>query len=163
MTTEFDVAIVGGGPSGAAAAHYLASKGHSVLVCEKKSFPREKTCGDGLTPRAIKVLDEMGLGEELGTWEKVRGLRVHAGKRTLDLEFPELDDWPNYGLVKPRKDLDQIVLGHAEAAGAKVLYETEVKHPIFEGGVLAGFKAKRGSDEEVIRARFTVCAEGAAT
>ena len=163
MATEFDVAIVGGGPSGSAAAHYLASKGHSVLVCEKKSFPREKTCGDGLTPRAIRVLQEMGLGDELETWEKVRGLRVHAANRTLELEFPELDDWVSYGLVKPRKDLDQIVLNHAEAAGAKVLYETQVKEPIFEHGELVGFKAKRGNDVEEIRAHFTVCAEGAAT
>ena len=163
MATEFDVAIVGGGPSGSAAAHYLASKGHSVLVCEKKSFPREKTCGDGLTPRAIRVLQEMGLGDELETWEKVRGLRVHAANRTLELEFPELDDWVSYGLVKPRKDLDQIVLDHAESAGAKVLYETQVKEPIFERGELVGFKAKRGDDVEEIRAHFTVCAEGAAT
>ena len=63
MPTEVDVAVVGGGPSGGAAAHFLASRGHSVLVCEKKDFPREKTCGDGLTPRAVKVLEEMGLGE----------------------------------------------------------------------------------------------------
>src|SRR5688500_3871904 len=125
MATEFDVAIVGGGPSGAATAHYLASKGHSVIVLEKKVFPREKTCGDGLTPGAVKVLDEMGLGHELRTWETVRGLRVHASGRTLKLVFPEMDEWPNFGLVKPRKDLDQIVLNHAEAAGAKVLYATE--------------------------------------
>lgn len=163
MTTEFDVAIVGGGPSGSAAAHYLATRGHSVLVCEKKAFPREKTCGDGLTPRAIKVLDDMGLGPELQTWERVRGLRVHAAGRTLELDFPKLADWPNYGLVKPRKDLDQIVLNHAETAGAKVLYETQVKEPIFENGALVGFKARRGNDVEEIRAHFTVCAEGAAT
>src|SRR5687768_18357571 len=102
VATEFDVAIVGGGPSGSAAAHYLASKGHSVIVCEKKSFPREKTCGDGLTPRAVKVLEEMGLGDELRTWEQVRGLRVHAAGRTLELPFPELEDFQNFGLVKPR-------------------------------------------------------------
>ena len=163
MATEFDVAIVGGGPSGSAAAHYLATKGHSVLVCEKKAFPREKTCGDGLTPRAIKELDAMGLGPELNTWERVRGLRVHAGARTLELDFPKSDTWPNYGLVKPRKDLDQIVLNHAESAGAKVLYETQVKDPLFENGRLVGFKAKRGNDVEEIRAHFTICAEGAAT
>ncbi|HYI44016.1 MAG TPA: geranylgeranyl reductase family protein [Actinomycetota bacterium] len=163
MATEFDVAIVGGGPSGSAAAHYLASKGHSVFVCEKKSFPREKTCGDGLTPRAVKQLREMGLGAELETWERVRGLRVHAAGRVLELPFPELDDWDDFGLVKPRKDLDQIVLNHAEAAGAKVLYETQAKEPIFEDGVLTGFKAKRGNDVEEIRAKFTICAEGAAT
>ncbi|HWL66522.1 MAG TPA: geranylgeranyl reductase family protein, partial [Actinomycetota bacterium] len=163
VAIEFDVAIVGGGPSGSAAAHYLASKGHSVLVCEKKSFPREKTCGDGLTPRAVKVLQEMGLGGELETWERVRGLRVHGGGRSLELPFPELEDWCDYGLVKPRKDLDQIVLNNAEAAGAKVLYETQAKEPIFDGGRLIGLRAKRGSDEEEVRAKFTICAEGSAT
>ena len=163
MTTEFDVAIVGGGPSGAAAAHYLAERGHSVLVCEKKSFPREKTCGDGLTPRAVKQLEEMGLGSELQAWESVRGLRIHSSGRTLELPWPDLDEWPNYGLVKPRKDLDKIVLDHAEAAGAKVLQKTQVVDPIFDEGVLRGFIAKRDGEDERIKARFVVCAEGSAT
>src|SRR5918996_1392981 len=133
MATEVDVAVVGGGPSGSATAYYLASRGHSVLVCEKKSFPREKTCGDGLTPRAIEVLEDMGLAEELGSWERVRGLRAHAAGRTLELEFPKLDRWCNYGLVKARRDLDQIVLENAEAMGAKALYKTQVVEPIFDG------------------------------
>ncbi|MDQ3981767.1 MAG: geranylgeranyl reductase family protein [Actinomycetota bacterium] len=163
MSTEVDVAIVGGGPSGAAAAHYLASRGHSVLVCEKKSFPREKTCGDGLTPRAVKVLDEMGLGDELRTWERVKGLRVHAAGRTLELPFPELEDFAGFGLVKPRKDLDQIVLDNAEAAGAKVLYKTHVHEPVFDRGVLTGLVAKRDGEEERVTAKWVVCAEGAAT
>ena len=140
MAIDVDVAVVGGGPSGAATAHYLASRGHSVLVCEKKSFPREKTCGDGLTPRAVKVLKEMGLTSEVESWERVEGLRVHAAGRVLELKFPELNDFDDYGLVKPRKDLDQIVLDNAEAAGAKVLYETQVKEPIFDRGVLVGFQ-----------------------
>jgi len=163
VTTEFDVAIVGGGPAGSAAAHLLASRGHSVIVCEKKSFPREKTCGDGLTPRAVKVLAEMGLTDELRTWERVRGLRVHAAGRTMELPWPELDDWDNYGLVKPRKDLDEIVLNNAEAVGAKVLYETEAKEPMFERGVMRGFIAKREGQSEEIRAKWTICSEGAAT
>ena len=160
---EVDVAVVGGGPSGSAAAHYLAARGHSVLVCEKKSFPREKTCGDGLTPRAVKVLEEMGLGSELQTWERVEGLRVHAAGRVLDLAFPKLDAFCDYGLVKPRKDLDQIVLDNAEAAGAKVLYETQVQDPVFDRGVLKGFRAKRDGEAEEVRAHFVIGAEGAAT
>ena len=163
MTTEFDVAIVGGGPSGAAAAHYLATRGRSVLVCEKKTFPREKTCGDGLTPRAVKELEIMGLGDELRSWEQVRGLRIHAAGRTMELPWPELDQWCNYGLVKPRKDLDKLVLDNAEAAGAKVLQKTHVVDPIFEEGVLTGIVAKRDGDDERIKARYVVCAEGAAT
>ncbi len=163
MATEVDVAVVGGGPSGGAAAQYLAMRGHSVLVCEKKDFPREKTCGDGLTPRAVKVLSEMGLSDELQTWERVQGLRVHSARRSLELPFPVLKDWPGYGLVKPRKELDKIVLDHAEVSGAKVLYHTQAKTPLFNKGVLSGFIAKRGDDEEEIRAKWVICAEGAAT
>ena len=156
MATEFDVAIVGGGPSGAAAAHFLATRGHSVVVCEKKSFPREKTCGDGLTPRAVKALEQMGLADELVDWEHVDGLRVHAARRTLELTFPELHDWCDYGLVKPRKDLDQIVLGRAEEAGAKVLFETQAVRPTFDRGVCTGLVAKRDGDEEAISAKWVV-------
>lgn len=163
MTTEFDVAIVGGGPSGAAAAHSLATKGHSVLVCEKKSFPREKTCGDGLTPRAVKQLEAMGLGSEFTSWERVRGLRIHAAGRSMELPWPELDEWCNYGLVKPRKDLDKLVLENAERAGAKVLQKTQVAEPIFTDGVMTGFIAKRDGEDERISAKYVICAEGAAT
>ena len=163
MSTEVDVAIVGGGPSGAAAAQLLASRGHSVLICEKKTFPREKTCGDGLTPRAVKVLDEMGLGEELRTWERVQGLRVHAAGKTLELPFPELSEWTNFGLVKPRKDLDTLVLDRAQVAGAKVLHGTEVKHAIFDRGVVTGFVAQRNGDKEEVRAKWVISAEGAGT
>jgi geranylgeranyl reductase family protein len=163
VSIEVDVAVVGGGPAGAAAAHYLATRGHSVIVCEKKTFPREKTCGDGLTPRAVKALQNMGLSDELADWKRVRGLRVHAAGRILELGFPELNAWCDFGLVKPRKDLDKIVLDRAEAAGAKVLYGTQVTDPIFDRGVLAGLRARRDGDVEEISSRFVVCAEGAAT
>lgn len=134
-----------------------------MLVCEKKDFPREKTCGDGLTPRAIRELELMGLGRELMGWESVKGLRVHAAGRTLELPFPALDAWCDYGLVKPRRNLDQIVLSRAEAAGAKVLYSTHVKEPVYERGVVAGLRAQRDGETEEIRAKYIVCAEGAAT
>lgn len=163
MPTEVDVAIVGGGPSGAAAAHYLASRGHSVLVAEKKEFPREKTCGDGLTPRAVKQLELMGLGDQIRRWETVQGLRVYNGSTSMELPFPELHDWPNYGLVMPRKDLDSIVLDHAEQAGAKVLFNTQAVSPVFDEGVCRGFVAKRDGETEEIRASYVICAEGAAT
>ena len=163
MSAEVDVAIVGGGPSGAAAARQLAQSGHSVLVCEKKTFPREKTCGDGLTPRAVKALEHLGFADEMASWERVRGLRVHAAGRTMELAFPGLHEWCDYGLVKPRKELDQIVLDGAEQAGAKVLYGTEVKSPLFEDGICTGLVARRDGQREEIRATWVICAEGAAT
>jgi menaquinone-9 beta-reductase len=163
VPVDVDVAIVGGGPSGAAAAHFLASRGRSVLVCEKKQFPREKTCGDGLTPRAVRELEAVGLGDEMGRWERVHGLRAHGGGRTLELPFPRLDDLCDFGLVRPRKDLDRAVLERAEVAGAKVLFGTEVKAPLFERDVCTGFVAERDGEREEVHARWVVCGEGAAT
>ncbi len=81
---EFDVVVVGGGPAGASAAYWLAEAGHNVVVVEKKRFPREKTCGDGLTPRAVRQLNEMGLDGRLEEYHRfvgppVDGPRPDAG------------------------------------------------------------------------------------
>jgi geranylgeranyl reductase family protein len=149
--------------AGSAVAFELASRGHSVLVAEKKHFPREKTCGDGLTPRAVKELEAMGLGEELSSWERVKGLRVHAGNRSVEVEWPQLDTFGTLALVKPRKDLDRIVLSRAEEAGAKVVHGMQAKEPVFEGGVVKGLAAIVDGQKEEIRAKYVVCAEGAAT
>ena len=62
MTQARDVLVVGGGPAGAACAYWLAEAGHDVLLLEKKRYPREKTCGDGLTPRSVKQLHDIGRG-----------------------------------------------------------------------------------------------------
>ena len=78
--TDFDVVIVGGGPSGSACAYWLGEAGWSVCLVEKKHFPREKTCGDGLTPRSVHQLQEMGLEREVGEArppiQRSAGLRV---------------------------------------------------------------------------------------
>jgi flavin-dependent dehydrogenase len=68
MADRYDVLVIGGGPSGASAAYWLAQQGRRVLVVEKKRFPREKTCGDGLTPRAVRELQGMGLAEPLADY-----------------------------------------------------------------------------------------------
>src|SRR6266542_6069307 len=96
---RYDVAVVGGGPSGAACAYWLADAGHDVVVVEKKHFPREKTCGDGLTPRAVKQLDDMGLGGTLAYHHRFDGLRSIAFGQTLELPWPEVPGLPRYGYV----------------------------------------------------------------
>lgn len=160
---EVDVAIVGGGPSGAAAAYFLASRGHSVVVCEKKVFPREKTCGDALLPGAIRVLEEMGLASDIAKWQRIKGLRVRARGKVVELPYRELDGVGDYGAVNPRKDLDKLVLDAAEAKGAKVLYATQAQHPIFDrNGVVKGLVAKRDGAIEELKADFLICAEGSA-
>src|SRR5260370_2159916 len=61
MSEIYDVVIVGAGPAGSATAHYLAREGLNVLLLDKFNFPRDKTCGDALTPRALHILDDMGI------------------------------------------------------------------------------------------------------
>ena len=68
-----DVIVVGAGPGGSAAAHVLAQQGLDVLLLDKADFPRDKTCGDALTPRALAVLADMGLLDDM---ERV-GRRIH--------------------------------------------------------------------------------------
>ena len=80
---ETEVLVVGGGPAGAAAGYWLASHGHDVTIVERKRFPREKTCGDGLTPRAVKQLVDMGVTDELSRYHRFEGLRATGMGREL--------------------------------------------------------------------------------
>jgi geranylgeranyl reductase family protein len=159
-----DVLVVGGGPSGAACAYWLAEAGHDVLLVEKKRYPREKTCGDGLTPRSVKQLEDMGLGGQLAEHHRFDGLRSIAFGRTLELRWPSHPDFPSYGYVVTRKDLDQMVAERAAKAGSTVWDASEAVAPISEGGLLRGVVVRRkddGDHTEEVRARYVVVADGA--
>lgn len=117
-----NVLIVGAGPAGSTAAHYLAQDGHEVTVLEKTSFPREKVCGDGLTPRAVREIQRLGLPhDEADGWRRNKGLRLIAGGRQVELAWPEVGDFPQYGLIRTRLGFDEALARHAEASGATVL------------------------------------------
>src|SRR3954469_3096906 len=138
MSDRYDVLVIGGGPSGAAAAYWLAQQGRRVLVVEKKRFPREKTCGDGLTPRAVRELHGMGLAEPLSHSLRFDGLRSIAHGVTLELAWPEHPDFPPYGYVVRRRDLDKLVADRAAEAGAVVWSGAEAVEAIVDGGLVTG-------------------------
>jgi geranylgeranyl reductase family protein len=127
---DCDVLVVGGGPGGSAAAYWLATKGVDVLCVEKKRFPREKTCGDGLTPRSVRQLRDMGLEAALAGHHRYDGLRSMAFHRELEMRWPSHPDYPSYGYVITRFDLDQLVSEHAEKAGATVWQGAEAVSPL---------------------------------
>ncbi len=169
-----DVLVVGGGPSGAACAYWLATAGHDVVLVERKRYPREKTCGDGLTPRSVRQLEDMGLADELaGAGHRFQGLRSHGFGRTLELTWPAHPDLPGYGYVITRRDLDALVAERAGKAGAAVWDGTEALEPVVEAGLVRGarVKFKPAPDEPAVkgaatgpvevRARYTVIADGA--
>jgi menaquinone-9 beta-reductase len=130
LPARCDVLVVGAGPAGSSAAYWLADAGFDVVVVEKKHFPREKTCGDGLTPRAVRQLEEMGLSDALAGHHRFEGLRALAYGKELHLRWPDHAGFGRHGYVITRFDLDALVCSRAEKAGALVLQGCEALAPL---------------------------------
>jgi geranylgeranyl reductase family protein len=164
VSDAYDALVIGGGPGGAATAFHLASGGARVLLCEKQRYPRDKVCGDGLTPRAVRALDHMGLRQEYQDWSRSAGLKVHGGGHVIELPWPELEDFPSFGLARPRTDLDQLLARTAAKAGADLWEATEVVEPLVERGLVRGAVVRReGEDPVDVRAEVVVAADGASS
>jgi menaquinone-9 beta-reductase len=162
---EADVIVVGAGPAGSTTAYYLAQAGLDVLLLEKSRFPREKVCGDGLTPRGVKALVAMGISvSERDGWVRNKGLRVIGAGKRLELPWPELSAYPGYGLVRPRTDLDQMLARRAQQAGARLLEGVTVTGPVRDDrtGRITAVVAKSADEdgERAYRGRVIVAADG---
>jgi geranylgeranyl reductase family protein len=162
--TDFDadVIVIGAGPSGATAAFHLAQSGLNALVLEKTQFPREKVCGDGLTPRAVKELLAMGVPTDTDGWLRHKGLRIVGAGHTIELPWPELGSFPDYGLIRTRMDFDETLARHAQKAGARLLEQTTVTGPVFDrANRVAGVTAKQADGSEVTyRAPLVLVCDG---
>ncbi|GAA1004858.1 drug:proton antiporter [Streptomyces sp. F-3] len=160
-----DVIVVGAGPAGSTTAYHLARAGLDVLLLEKTAFPREKVCGDGLTPRAVKQLVAMGIdiSEEAG-WLRNKGLRIIGGGVRLQLDWPDLASFPDYGLVRKRDDFDEQLARQAQKAGARLYERCNVSAPIVDDrtGRITGVKARLGEEkrEVAFHAPLVVAADG---
>ena len=130
---DADVIVVGAGPAGASTAHHLAQNGHSVILLEKSTFPRDKVCGDGLTPGAVRELISMGVPmERADGWMRNKGLRVIGGGQEILLPWPETASFPNYGMAKARAGLDEALARHAQRSGADLREATSATGPVLD-------------------------------
>jgi geranylgeranyl reductase family protein len=158
--SEVDLLVVGGGPAGTTAAVTAARSGLSVQLHDKTSFPRDKTCGDGLTADALRRLERLGLTPAaVPSWVTVREcvLRSPSGRR---VSLPIPGDGA-FIAVTPRVELDAALLDLARDAGVKVHEGSAVESVTTAaadpgGGVTAGF-----SDGTTVTARYLVAADGA--
>ena len=162
MKDMYDVAIVGAGPGGSAAAHYLAKGGLDVLLLDKFNFPRDKTCGDALSPRALRVLNEMEvLDELLRIGYRLNGVQLIAPKgHSVAAPVPKKDGRTDYVLIVPRLILDNVILQRSVASGAQ--FESPVRVNNIEqdvNGVVV--KGECGKRSVSYRARMVIVATGA--
>ena len=156
-----DVLVVGAGPAGSAAAAWAARAGHEVVLADAAVFPRDKACGDGLTPRAIAELDQLGLGDWVRSRARNRGLRAAGFGQTLLLPWPG-GSLPDHGGAVPRTELDARIREVALTAGAVPVegaraVDVERDGDRVTGVVFAGTDGGR----RVVRCRSLVVADGA--
>lgn len=158
MTRRYDLAIAGGGPAGAAAAWQAVRTGAKVVVLDKAVFPRDKPCGDGLTPRATSYLQKMGLGNEIAKFHRINGATIFSPSK-WELSFPHRPGMPDHGHGIRRCDLDTMLLENAESAGAEVRQGAEVVGPVVDDdGRVTGVTLKGG---EKVAADAVIAADGA--
>jgi menaquinone-9 beta-reductase len=155
MNERCDIAVIGGGPAGAATAIRAARDGARVIVFEKSAYGRDKICGDGLTPRAVAALDELKIA--LDDAHLVDGLRMIAGKRERELPWSDGGRFPAHGAVWPRRRLDAALIDAAAEAGAEIRFETEAEPVFADDGAVSGVRA----GTETIDAGLVVAATGA--
>jgi geranylgeranyl reductase family protein len=158
IADEADVIVVGAGPGGSTAAYHLARHGLRVILLEKTQFPREKVCGDGLTPRGVRQLTRMGIdtSEEAG-WVHLKGLRVTGGGVRIELDWPELASFAGYGLARTRLDFDDMLARRAVEAGALLRTGVTVTGPVLDADGNAIGVTTKG---EEFRAPLVISADG---
>lgn len=158
--TDTDVLVIGAGPAGSAAAAWSARAGIDTLLVDAEEFPRDKPCGDGLTPRAVAELNALGLESWLAEQPRNRGLRAAGFDQLLYLPWPG-GSLPNHGSAVPRLELDDRIRSVAIDSGAKARDGVRAIDVEMAGDRVAGIVVSTPAGKETITCRRLVVADGA--
>lgn len=144
----FDLVVVGAGPAGSAAAIAAQRAGMSTLLLDAQGPRRDKTCGDGLTPRAVDTLVRLGLDVPV---YRNKGLKLHGFGGDVVAPWPRGE-----GSASPRARFDAMLVSEASLAGATVRHDCAATGVRFSGGAISAVETEQGE----VRARWVIVADG---
>lgn len=161
---SWDVIVVGAGPAGAATAIHLARAGHAVALLDRARFPRDKACGEFLSPAATPLLEKLGVTAaiEAAGAHRIGTVRiVPTDGAALAMSFPDEPGVPAWGYAISRRALDAILVDAAVAAGAELREGTRVDDLVIDRGRVCGVVARNGdAQRRTLRSRIVVGAGG---
>ncbi len=161
---RYEVIIVGAGPAGSTAAYFLARQGVKVALVDKQIFPRDKTCGDGVTSPGLARLERLGLGGWLAenSFNAPGELLFSAPNGQAVRIRPDNPDFC-YGRVIPRLQLDEALAHRAVAAGAELLEGVQLNETIrpAAGGIQLSGAVKKTNRYLRLESKLLIAADGA--
>lgn len=163
---QFPVIVVGAGPAGSVLAGLLAKRGIETLLLDKAVFPREKICGDYLSPGTVRLLDGLDLLDIVRSAgpRQLWGMTVASPDgTTFTAEFPNVtktDGGRPFALSLPRTILDSLLLNWAQDLGAQCVEGLRVTDLVWENGHVCGVTGTGPTGQETYRGRVVVGADG---
>jgi geranylgeranyl reductase family protein len=165
MAEDYDVIVVGGGPSGSTCAAFLSKAGRKVLLLDRAKFPRDKTCGDGISGRSVSVLTELGVMDQVAKieHEDMYGVTFSSPKgKVVPISAPAKEGKKAPGFVCRREVFDNLLFQNAKSLCAKTIEGFFVNDLIKDGDKVVGVKGTFEGKPMEFRAKIVVGADGAA-
>lgn len=161
---EADVIVVGAGPAGSAAACALARRDRRVVLIDREEFPRDKTCGDGVPPGSIEILNSLGMAESIRSagFYPIGGIRIGSPAGVCwETTFRPKRQGLQF-VIAPRRRFDAIIQRAAAENGAGFVHAA-VRDLLIENGTVCGVRTVRNGEPVLLRSRVVIGADGAAS